>query len=110
VRFRSVAEGSRAAIIEELSRNTGAQRSERRRAEAAEALRQLADGAMSVQFGKSLWVVTGEPLPYIVELAPHGRIVRVVACSEAEAVELALAQARGGEESVARLFTLSSGT
>lgn len=58
--------GTRDEIIAELSNNLGAQRSERRQQQAADAIQALEAGAATVHMGKIRYIVV--PQRYLVEL------------------------------------------
>lgn len=105
MRYTSWAEGTRDEIGKLLANNLGAHRSPRRIAEAEQAMRELGDGATAVHFGRTTYVVTGEPLAYLVEIAHDDQedvnYQRLSARSDTEAWKLAHELARGGGRVVA---------
>lgn len=83
--------GTREEIIAELSNNLGAQRSERRQQQAADAIEAIEAGAPTVRMGKIRYIVL--PQQYLVELRTKesGTVSfdRIEADSDAEAWDLA---------------------
>jgi len=57
IRYESIAYGTRQEIIDLLNDNLGAQRSERRKAEARKALEEINAGDNSVTFGHTTYLV-----------------------------------------------------
>ena len=86
-----LAYGTRDEIIAELSNNLGAQRSERRQQQAADAIEAIEAGATSVRMGKIRYIVL--PQQYLVELRTEDTetvlFERIEADSDAEAWDLA---------------------
>lgn len=60
MRYEAKAYGTREEIIAELQNNLGAQRSDRRQQESADAIAELENGAESVQVGHIHYVVTDD--------------------------------------------------
>lgn len=60
MRYEARAYGTRQEIIAELQNNLGAQRSDRRRQQSAEAIAELESGADSIQVGHIHYVVTDD--------------------------------------------------